>query len=144
VIGKIDGSGLVNWCKETAAKLQSQTQQALQRTATTAATYAKLSRLYKSHTYNLRNSIRTRVSPGKAQVSANARYASWVENGTRPHEILPRRKKVLRFVQHGEVRFAKRVFHPGTKPRPFMQEAQDKATPLFERLVREAASNAFQ
>ena len=31
-------------------------------------------------------------------VGTNVRYAKWVEEGTRPHVILPRRKSVLRFV----------------------------------------------
>ena len=141
---ELKASGFAKWIGEAAKKLQSGTQQALSRTAEAAATYAKLSRLYKSHTYGLRSSIHTKVGTGQAIVSANARYASWVENGTRPHVIVPRRKTWLRFEQAGQIRFAKSVQHPGTQPRPFMREAQHKATPLFERLVHDAVRNAFQ
>jgi hypothetical protein len=40
--------------------------------------------------------------------------------GTRPHVIVPRTKKALRFVGHGAVVFAKRVLHPGTRKNDFI------------------------
>ena len=63
--------------------------------------------------------------PLEGQLSANTRYAFWVENGTQPHVIRARNAKALRFVQNGAVRFATEVHHPGTAPRPFMQHARD-------------------
>lgn len=51
-----------------------------------------------------------------------------VLRGTRPHPIRPRRKKgkngrpaMLRFEVGGEVLFRREVFHPGTRPNPFLQ-----------------------
>ncbi len=59
-------------------------------------------------------------------------YAAYVELGTRPHIILPRRAKVLAWggarTLGGRLRkgarathFARRVRHPGTRPRPFLR-----------------------
>lgn len=54
----------------------------------------------------------------------------FVLRGTRPHRIRPRRTKgrrggpaMLRFEVGGEVLYRREVFHPGTKPNPFMQRA---------------------
>ena len=38
----------------------------------------------------------------------------YLDEGTRPHPILPRRARVLRFHAQGRVVFARRVQHPGT------------------------------
>lgn len=60
-------------------------------------------------------------------VGPKVRYGAIHEFGgkTSAHIIEPRRKKVLRFVQKGKVRFAKRVHHPGSviPARPYMQPA---------------------
>lgn len=54
-------------------------------------------------------------------IAYRAPYASFVEAGTRPHEIRPRRRQALRFLgADGRPRFARRVQHPGTRPRPFL------------------------
>lgn len=48
----------------------------------------------------------------------------YVLNGTRPHQIFPRRPGgVLRFMVGGQVVYARFVNHPGTKANPFLQEA---------------------
>ncbi len=120
---------------------------ALERTAQLATTYAKTSALYKSHTYGLRNSISFGTQLGAtsahAVMRASAPYAAFVENGTRPHTISANNKQALRFVQNGAVRFAKVVRHPGTKATHFMAKAQERATPLLERLMGEAVNRAF-
>jgi hypothetical protein len=54
-------------------------------------------------------------------------YLSYILNGTPPHTIRPRRRKALRFIGRGGVVFAKVVHHPGTRARPFMQKALEKA-----------------
>lgn len=43
-------------------------------------------------------------------------------DGTRAHVIRPRRAKVLRFVQNGRVRYAHRVWHPGTRPNRYLTD----------------------
>lgn len=51
-----------------------------------------------------------------AGVGTNVPYAAAMNNGSKPHEIKPRNKKLLFFGGH----FAKKVNHPGTVARPFM------------------------
>jgi hypothetical protein len=51
-------------------------------------------------------------------------YTQYVNDGTRPHVIAARNRKYLRFVTHGgQIVFAKRVQHPGTKPTYFIDRA---------------------
>lgn len=79
-------------------------------------------------TGNLRRSIHLgRVSQTEAVTIASARYATAVELGTRPHVIVPRKRKTLRFKSGSGVVFAKRVQHPGTRPQPFMLPGAKKA-----------------
>lgn len=66
-------------------------------------------------------------------INAGRAYASFVENGTRPHEIRPRRVSVLAWEgSDGEGHFAKVVHHPGTQPHPFMGPAFFKAEQVLE------------
>lgn len=141
----IDGKAFRDWLGNVPGLLGKNTITALRRTSEAAATYARLSSLYKNHTYRLRASIKPSVPDAThAIVTANAPYAYFVEHGTPRHDIHPRRAKMLRFEWGGTMIFRRHVVHPGTKPRPFMAEAQRKATPLFSRLVAEAARDSFK
>jgi hypothetical protein len=51
--------------------------------------------------------------------------AQFLENGTQPHEIWAHGGGMLRFEVAGTVFFRRMVHHPGTAPRPFMQQARD-------------------
>lgn len=63
--------------------------------------------------------------------------AKWLEEGTRPHVIRPREAKALRFVQGGQLRFAKKVQHPGTRPYRFFRDGLRAARP---RIVRSGSA----
>jgi hypothetical protein len=72
-------------------------------------------------------------------VSAGAPHALAVEDGTRPHVIRPRFRRALRFPSaggRGGFAFAKKVHHPGTDPKPFLEPAleskADEIVGLFE------------
>ena len=58
------------------------------------------------------------------------KYGWYLEKGTRPHIIRPRRAKVLRFILPGrtlgedQVVFARYVFHPGIKPMRWISMAK--------------------
>lgn len=56
-------------------------------------------------------------------VTAHARYAAAVHEGSRPHLIRPRRAKALHFFVGGREVFTKLVRHPGSKGRPFLMNA---------------------
>jgi hypothetical protein len=61
-------------------------------------------------------------------VVAAPKHAIFVHNGTKPHIILPKRAKVLKFKsRRGLTVFAKKVNHPGTSANPFMKRALDQA-----------------
>jgi hypothetical protein len=79
------------------------------------------------------------VSATQAETIASANYALFVHEGTRPHTIVPRTARALRWAPGGgstlggrpragaNVRFAKRVQHPGTRANPFMVRGAQKA-----------------
>ena len=81
-------------------------------------------------TGQLRQDIRYRqeTTPGLHLIVyyATVPQAAWVIKGTRPHQILPRNAKALRWLGPGGLggaRFARAVNHPGTKPNPFPERA---------------------
>lgn len=55
-----------------------------------------------------------------ASISANTPYAHSIHEGSKPHDIVPRKAKVLAFMSNGEMVFRKRVRHPGNKGNPWM------------------------
>lgn len=68
----------------------------------------------------LASQISSVVEGGSATIYAKAPYSAYVEFGTKPHLIQPRRTKALRFEVGGEEVFATRVQHPGTQPQPYL------------------------
>lgn len=67
-----------------------------------------------------------------SQVAPHARF---VHDGTRPHVILPKDRKVLRWPVPGRFAFARKVNHPGTKPDTWLVDAARLAPPAFQRHV---------
>lgn len=62
-------------------------------------------------------------------------YAMYVHEGTKPHVIKPRRKKVLSWKgPEGRV-FATAVHHPGTEPRPWLRNALQSTAPKLGFIV---------
>lgn len=57
-------------------------------------------------------------------IGSDVSYAPFVHDGTRPHRIRPKSPGgVLRFRMGGRVVYAKVVNHPGTRARPFLDDA---------------------
>lgn len=79
---------------------------------------------YQDRTGRLRSGIVAQfVSGGRSvtwEILSPAPYSVYVENPTRPHVIRPRRARALRFEVGGQVVFAGKVNHPGTRGYPFM------------------------
>lgn len=61
-----------------------------------------------------------------------AKYAPFVEFGTRPH-LIRAKKKALRFTVRGQVLFRRSVQHPGTRPYKFLYRATFAAGRKFGR-----------
>jgi hypothetical protein len=91
-------------------------------------------------TGRLAESIRIVQGSDYVRVSPTVPYATFVEHGTRPHEILPRHAQALRFEIEGKTIFARRVWHPGFEPRFFMFHALQAAQPR----IRELAMSIFK
>lgn len=53
-------------------------------------------------------------------------YGTFVERGSRPHQILATKARALAFMMDGRKVFAQRVFHPGVAPRWFMRDTADE------------------
>lgn len=77
-------------------------------------------------------------------------YGVFVHEGTRPHRITPVKKKTLRWLS-GNGRFfyfSKRVWHPGTKPDPFIYKAAENETAnindIFDRRINKALEDLSQ
>lgn len=61
-------------------------------------------------------------------VENKTKYAMFVHEGTKPHVIVPRRRKVLAWVPRGgNTVFARRVEHPGTKAQPWLARSAELA-----------------
>lgn len=89
----------------------------------------------------LRKSIHVSSVPGGAMVGTNKVYARAVHEGRQALVIRPRRRKALRWKGgEGKYFFAKKVFQPARKGKPFFRSAAD----LFERnLDKEIAGIAL-
>jgi len=61
-----------------------------------------------------------------------APHARWVHDGTRPHVILPRQRKALRWPVPGAFAFAKKVNHPGYRGDAWLDRAAREAPALFQ------------
>lgn len=72
-------------------------------------------------------------------MGSSLKQAAWLQEGTQPYTIRPKRKKALRFkIAPNQWQFAKVVHHPGLEPRPFIMIQQEDADEM-ERLAVEFA-----
>jgi len=103
----------------------------LERAADDAVARARATRLFKDgagprrgQRQHLRESIRKeRGTAVESRVRATAPHARFVQEGTRAHRIEARPGGTLRFVIGRTTFFRRSVWHPGTKPRPFLTNA---------------------
>lgn len=134
--------------KKLETSMISAVRQALGQSAALAAQLARTSNRFKDRSGALRASIqRVSKSDWHQQVRAGgpgARHALFVEGGTVPHAIVPRRRQFLRFEQGGRIRFAKRVWHPGTKAARFMQTARDAGEVSMAVFVQNGLRRVFE
>jgi HK97 gp10 family phage protein len=92
----------------------------------------------------LRDSIRLQLGLDYVRVGPTVPYAAFVEFGTRPQEILPRRAQALRFeTEAGEIVYAKRVWHPGFEGRFFVRRAVMEAEPRLAELAKTIFSELY-
>ncbi|MBI5071669.1 HK97 gp10 family phage protein [Candidatus Falkowbacteria bacterium] len=66
------------------------------------------------------------------KIGPTVNYALFVHEGTRPHVIEAKNKKVLANKKAGLI-FGRRVNHPGTKPNRFMNRIAEKSSPAIQK-----------
>lgn len=88
---------------------------------------------------NLKKSMGRKTYKGgmAAEVYNTAEYAPHVEFGTRPHEIRPKKGRLLSWVKSGKRIFARKVRHPGTKAQPFLFPAWEEQRPGFLSRIKQ-------
>lgn len=70
--------------------------------------------------------------------TGRAHYAKFVLFGTRPHKIVPNKKKALRWAGPSGFIFSKIVNHPGYRGDDYMETAKNDALALFGQFVSKA------
>lgn len=93
---------------------------------------------------NLRQNIKSNMlTKTRAQVVSKAPYSIFVEEGTRPHIIRIKKKRILADKRAGEF-YGTKVNHPGTKANPFMQRAVDKSQGKVKEFFVTAVDNVLK
>lgn len=128
----IDGEAFRASLTLVLAAIRNNARQALAVAVKTAEQSAQATSLYNDGTGYLRQHTKGESFGLEGKLVADAKYAVFVEAGTVPHAITAKRGGTLSFVANGERIFRKTVQHPGTKPRPFMQEARDLGEKTLE------------
>ncbi len=105
---------------------------------------------FRNKTWKLRTSTKATVNRFalKGRIRNATHYASYIEEGTKPHVIQARKAPLLRFywTRHGFWFAGKKVNHPGTKPRPFFRHAGEVGLGVLESAAKsnsDAAINRF-
>lgn len=71
------------------------------------------------------------VSPTHLRISNDNPVAHYLEDGTRPHVIVPRAATRLVFRVEGRLVTTRKVNHPGTRAHKFVSEAAEAAAEHF-------------
>lgn len=87
----------------------------------------------------LQRSVLTQVSYPSAKVSVEEKYGEYVEQGTKPHTIVPKNKKALWW--NGAFSPVKAVYHPGTKAKPFFRSGVDMTSNYIDAQFTKVAEN---
>ncbi len=137
--------------KAARARIEPKIRLAMALAADVVVAEARANHDYKDRTSTLTNSmeagpVQGSIAGGDLSVtlSAGAPYARFVDQGTRPHKIRPRRRKALRWAVEGGFAFAKVVNHPGTRPRRFFERAADRKEQAVLGILRSAVGLEFR
>lgn len=145
----IDVSGLLKRWDRAVDALANRVTRAAEVAAKEGAEHAKAFGTFKDRTGLTRRMtrgvsiLRSRWT-GLAWFESRVLHASFLDGGTKPHEIHPRPpNKVLRFIgKDGQVVFARKVNHPGTRPYGYMGAGALKVERVLQREAEIAAKEA--
>ncbi len=114
------------------------------------------------HAVRFDSSISTRGGTARVEVGTSDEIYGYVDQGTQPHEIRPKRAKMLRFQSQfraktrpgyitsyrgyrgGPAVYRSSVMHPGSKAREFAKTIARRWQPRFNRIMRDAMKAAAQ
>lgn len=112
---------------------------------------ARLHHGFKAHSGQLERSVQEDVDgsglSGKVWLEESvASYGKFVHDGTKPHKIFPKNKKLLYFVskKHGHLIGKSGIYHPGIKKDPFLFEAFSRQKPYFIARINAAVKRIFE
>ena len=120
---------------------------AVEASAIEVATTAKMEHRYKQRKGRLKDAVQTTLGESgmeaRVYLDGNiAPYAVFIHEGIRPHDIFPKRRKVLRWVDGNKFLFAKRVRFPGWAADPFLYDAlesnEETIMNIFDRYTERA------
>jgi len=122
---------------------------ALKTLARDVVSYARQNHIYTTRTGAADRSIDFHAQPEQLAALVGfdvgvATHGLMLNDGTKPHTIIPKRKKALRWVgAGGRFAFAKKVRHPGTKAMQFIEGAARAIEPQMEpRLMAAVAKTS--
>ncbi len=122
----VSHGNLLTQLRDLGAGIHNNVAQAIRVATDAAYADAKGTTLFKDRTGDLRGSIGESIDGLTGKVfRGRKKYYGFVANGTMPHVIEGRNGGSLEFMWNGQMSFFRRVHHPGTAPRPFMQHAYD-------------------
>jgi hypothetical protein len=146
VVGYADVSRLAEALRQTADQSGITTQQVLVQSANHIL--AEMEVRVPVRTGNLRNSLHITVEANRVIIGPDiqqAPYAGYVETGTGPHDIRPRKPGgTLVFTVGGQKVFAKRVRHPGTRAQPYVIPAFEAWVDSLGTMAAEANVKVFK
>ena len=120
---------------------------AVEASAIEVATTAKMQHRYKQQNGRLKDAVQTAINDdgmeGRVYLDGNiAPYAVFIHEGIKPHDIFPKRRKALRWVDGNKFLFAKRVHFPGWAADQFVYDAlesnQETIVGIFDRYAERA------
>ena len=124
MLAQIDAIGRTQALALTAVEVENYVlQQADRHTKTGALIQSVFSRKENESTYRVGHNLQ------------RAPYAVFVHWGAKPHVIVPREKKALRWASGNRFIFARSVNHPGNKPDTWMLRAADLVPRAFAQHV---------
>jgi hypothetical protein len=101
----------------------------------------------------LTNRLRGSLRASKATISesgvtsaiwTNVKYAGPNEFGSKPHKILPKKGKALKFEFNGNTLYRRSVNHPGTPARAPIRRGIEDRLPQYEKALSRAVVEACQ
>lgn len=157
-MARIDAGPLADAVRRATAELEIQLPRAFAFIGDKVVNDARRTTLFRDRSGALRRSIlrgpvEGSVAGGDLRLEVRAgggrmAYAAAIHDGSRPHDIRPHdirpsRRRALRFVRGSDFVFARVVRHPGTAPRPFLDQALEANLPFAERTLAQATRLAF-